>query len=42
MDHPYELLRNPDGVFCKMVAKTGRATSELLHNVAKEVEYQFL
>lgn len=37
-DHPHNLLKNEDGVFFKMVEQTGRATAELLHNVAAEVK----
>lgn len=38
-DHPHNLLKNKDGFLYKMVDQTGKATAELLHNVAAEVTY---
>ncbi|XP_045472553.1 ATP-binding cassette subfamily C member 4-like isoform X2 [Harmonia axyridis] len=40
-DHPYVLLQNPDGIFYRMVAETGRSMSEQLRKVAKQ-SYQKL
>ncbi|XP_044751806.1 ATP-binding cassette subfamily C member 4-like [Coccinella septempunctata] len=40
-DHPFILLQNPDGIFYKMVAETGRAMSEQLKRIAKQ-SYQKL
>lgn len=38
-DHPYNLLTNKNGLFYKMVEKTGPTTADLLHNVAEEVQF---
>ncbi|KAL3281370.1 hypothetical protein HHI36_004580 [Cryptolaemus montrouzieri] len=35
LDHPFILLQNKEGVFYGMVQQTGRATSEILYDVAK-------
>ncbi|KAJ8983678.1 hypothetical protein NQ317_003466 [Molorchus minor] len=35
-DHPYKLLQNPNGVFCKLVAQTGKSTTKSLSAVAEE------
>lgn len=35
-DHPHMLLQNPNGVFYKMVAESGRALSEQLRKIARE------
>lgn len=36
-DHPYNLLKNKDGFFYNMVAKTGRDNADFLHSAAKKV-----
>lgn len=36
-DHPYNLLKNENGFFYKMVEQTGPSNSDLLHSVASEV-----
>lgn len=40
-DHPYNLLKNENGLFYKMVEQTGKDNAEFLHSVADEV-YQTL
>lgn len=35
-DHPFILLQNPDSVFHKMVAETGRVMSDQLKKIAKQ------
>lgn len=41
-DHPNTLLKNKDGFFYKLVAQTGRASANLLHNIAEEVKIYIL
>jgi len=36
-DHPFRLLKNPNGFFYKMVKQTDHTTARLLHNTAAEV-----
>lgn len=36
-DHPYNLLKNKNGYFYKMVEKTGQASADLLKSVAAKV-----
>jgi len=36
-DHPYNLLKDKNGFFYKMVEQTGPANVKLLHNIASEV-----
>lgn len=36
-DHPYNLLKNKNGFFYKMVEKTGQTSAGLLKSVAAEV-----
>lgn len=36
-DHPFNLLKNKDGVFSQLVEQTGRDTADLLQSVAAEV-----
>lgn len=36
-DHPFNLLKTNDGIFCKMVEQTGQNTADLLHKIAAEV-----
>lgn len=40
-DHPFRLLKNPNGLFYKMVKQTDHATARLLHTTAAEV-YVFI
>lgn len=40
-DHPFRLLKNPNGYFYKMVKQTDHTTARLLHNTAAEV-YVFI
>ncbi|XP_016663046.1 probable multidrug resistance-associated protein lethal(2)03659 isoform X1 [Acyrthosiphon pisum] len=35
-DHPFRLLKNPNGIFYKMVKQTDHTTARLLHNTAAE------
>lgn len=37
-DHPFNLLKNKDGLLYKMVKQTGRRTAYLLHSLATEVK----
>lgn len=37
-DHPFNLLKNVDGFFYKMVEDTGRSTADALHGLAVEVK----
>lgn len=36
-DHPHILLKDKESFLSKMVEHTGKATSELLYNIAKDV-----
>lgn len=36
-DNPYNLLKNKNGYLYKMVEQTGRATADVLHNIAEAV-----
>lgn len=36
-DHPSILLKNPDGVFYRLVETTGRTNAKNLHNIAQQV-----
>lgn len=39
-DHPYNLLKNKNGLFYKMVEQMGPVTAYILNNAAAEVDHQ--
>jgi len=41
-DHPFNLLKNKDGYFYKMVDEMGKTTFDLFHSVASEVSYNLV
>lgn len=41
-DHPHILLQNKDGIFRSMVNQTGKAMSESLIEIAKQVIYNLM